>query len=120
MTRRENQETQDNIPTQPLPPPMQATPPSSIGKKTLFTPKPVDAQSVLKRLQSELMALMMSGDPGISAFPDGDNIFCWKGTTIGSKDTAYKDIEYKLSLSFTADYPFKPPRGEVCDHVLSS
>ncbi|KAK1316383.1 Ubiquitin-conjugating enzyme E2 20 [Acorus calamus] len=119
MTRRENQETQDNIPTQPSPPPMQATLPSSTGKKTLVTPKPVDAQSVLKRLQSELMALMMSGDPGISAFPDGDNIFCWKGTISGSKDTAYEELEYKLSLSFTADYPFKPPKVKfvtMCFH----
>ena len=29
----------------------------------------------------------MSGDKGFSAFPDGDNLFKWKGTIYGAKDT---------------------------------
>ncbi|KAE8667438.1 Ubiquitin-conjugating enzyme E2 C [Hibiscus syriacus] len=53
---------------------------------------------------------MMGGDPGISAFPEEDNIFCWKGTIKGSKDTVFEGKEYKLSLSFPNDYPFKPPK----------
>ncbi|CAL1409671.1 unnamed protein product [Linum trigynum] len=72
--------------------------------------KNVDTQSVLKRLQSELMALMMSGETGISAFPEEDNIFCWKGTITGSKDTVFEGTEYKLSLAFPNSYPFKPPK----------
>ncbi|KAI3821753.1 hypothetical protein L1987_09325 [Smallanthus sonchifolius] len=72
-------------------------------------PKTLDTQSVLKRLQSELMDLMMNGDSGISAFPEGDNIFCWKGTISRSKDTVFQGTEYKLSLLFPNDYPFKPP-----------
>lgn len=52
----------------------------------------------------------MSGDAGISAFPEEDNIFCWKGTIMGSKDTVFEGTEYKLSLSFPNDYPFKPPK----------
>ncbi|CAN1264009.1 Ubiquitin-conjugating enzyme E2 20 [Linum perenne] len=73
--------------------------------------KNADTQSVLKRLQSELMALMqMSGETGISAFPEEDNIFCWKGTIIGSKDTVFEGTEYKLSLAFPNNYPFKPPK----------
>ncbi|GLT53753.1 hypothetical protein SLA2020_270030 [Shorea laevis] len=81
--------------------------------------KNVDSQSVLKRLQSELMALMMSGESGISAFPEEDNIFCWKGTINGSKDTVFEGTEYKLSFSFPNDYPFKPPKVKfetVCFH----
>ncbi|TKY71048.1 Ubiquitin-conjugating enzyme E2 19 [Spatholobus suberectus] len=70
---------------------------------------PPAMQSVLRRLQSELMALMMSGDSGISGFPEEDNIFCWKGTIKGSKGTVFEGTEYKLSLSFPNDYPFKPP-----------
>ncbi|CAI9106237.1 OLC1v1005350C1 [Oldenlandia corymbosa var. corymbosa] len=80
------------------------------SKQPLQTAKSVDTQSVLKRLQSELMALMMSGEEGISAFPEEDNIFCWKGTITGSKDTVFEGTEYKLSLTFPADYPFKPPK----------
>ncbi|MED6179555.1 Ubiquitin-conjugating enzyme E2 20 [Stylosanthes scabra] len=80
------------------------------SKQSLSLAKTVDSQSVLRRLQSELMALMMSGDSGISAFPEEDNIFCWKGTITGSKDTVFEGTEYKLSLSFPNDYPFKPPK----------
>ncbi|ONK67514.1 uncharacterized protein A4U43_C05F830 [Asparagus officinalis] len=84
--------------------------PSPNAKQSLPVSKSSDGQSVLKRLQSELMSLMMCGDPGISAFPEGDNIFCWKGTITGSKATVYEGMIYKLSLSFPTDYPFKPPK----------
>ncbi|KAL8527472.1 hypothetical protein ACS0TY_005355 [Phlomoides rotata] len=80
------------------------------ANKTVPSAKSVDTQSVLKRLQSELMALMMGGDPGISAFPEEDNIFVWKGTICGSKETVFEGTEYKLCLSFPTDYPFKPPK----------
>jgi ubiquitin-conjugating enzyme E2 C len=52
----------------------------------------------------------MSGDSGISAFPEEDNIFLWKGTITGSKDTVFEGTDYKLSLSFPNDYPFKAPK----------
>ncbi|KAL1806011.1 hypothetical protein ACET3Z_029079 [Daucus carota] len=80
------------------------------SKQPLQSAKSIDTQSVLKRLQAELMSLMMGGDPGIYAFPEEDNIFCWKGTITESKDTMFEGTEYKLSLSFPTDYPFKPPK----------
>lgn len=61
----------------------------------------------------------MCGDPGISAFPDGDNIFSWKGTITGSQDTVFEGTVYKLSLAFNSDYPFKPPKvrfDTMCFH----
>ena len=33
------------------------------------------------------MALMMSAEAGLSAFPDGDNIFQWTGTITGGAGT---------------------------------
>jgi len=54
--------------------------------------------------------LQMGADPGISAFPEEDNIFCWKGTITGSKDTVFEGTEYRLSLTFSNDYPFKSPK----------
>ncbi|CAM8889224.1 unnamed protein product [Rhodiola kirilowii] len=90
------------------PAPTSTAPASS--KQAIPAAKSVDTQSVLKRLQSELMALMMSGEAGISAFPEEDNIFIWKGTISGIKDTVFEDTEYKLSLAFPTDYPFKPPK----------
>ncbi|XXG50504.1 hypothetical protein AAC387_Pa02g4503 [Persea americana] len=96
-----------------------ASPASTTTKQRLPMARSVDSQSVPKRLQSELMALMMCGDPGISAFPDGDNIFSWKGTITGSKDTVYEGMVYKLSLSVPTEYPFKPPKVKfdtMCFH----
>ena len=61
-------------------------------------------------------------NPGVSAFPEEDNIFCWKGAIKGSKETVFEGLikkkketvfegtEYRLSLSFSNDYPFKPPK----------
>jgi len=66
-------------------------------------------QQVSKRLQSELMSLMMSGDKGISAFPDGDNLLSWIGTVEGPEDSVYQGLKYKLRLEFPAGYPYQSP-----------
>lgn len=71
--------------------------------------QPIDSHAVTRRLQGELMSLMTSADAGISAFPDGDNIFNWIGTIEGSTGTVYEGLKFKLSLKFPRDYPFKSP-----------
>ncbi|KAL6065645.1 Ubiquitin-conjugating enzyme E2 C [Balamuthia mandrillaris] len=65
--------------------------------------------SVTKRLQSELMSLMMKPTAGISAFPDQGNFMNWIGTITGAEGTVYEGLTYKLSLSFPADYPYSAP-----------
>jgi len=65
--------------------------------------------SVAKRLQSELMSLMMSGTADVTAFPDGDNLFKWTGTIKGATATAYEGLTFRLSIEFPANYPHKPP-----------
>ncbi|XP_025240017.1 ubiquitin-conjugating enzyme E2 C-like isoform X2 [Theropithecus gelada] len=62
-----------------------------------------------KRLQQELMTLMRSGDEGISAFPESDNLFKWVGTIHGVAGTVYEDLRYKLSLEFPGGYPYNAP-----------
>uniref|UniRef100_A0A8C5XMM7 Ubiquitin-conjugating enzyme E2 C n=1 Tax=Microcebus murinus TaxID=30608 RepID=A0A8C5XMM7_MICMU len=62
-----------------------------------------------KKLQQELMTLMMSGDKGISAFPESDNLFEWVGTIHGAAGTVYEDLGYKLSLEFPRGYPYNAP-----------
>jgi ubiquitin-conjugating enzyme E2 C len=70
----------------------------------------VKGVNVTKRLQQELMTIMMGGDnSGCTAFPDGDNLYKWLGTIAGSAGTAYEGLEYKLSIEFPMDYPYKPP-----------
>nr|CAG4643513.1 EOG090X0DZY [Ilyocryptus agilis] len=67
-------------------------------------------QSTSKRLQQELLSLMMCGDKGISAFPSGDNFFNWIGTIHGPKGTVFEGMVYKLSLVFCQGYPFTAPK----------
>ncbi|KAL4964985.1 putative ubiquitin conjugating enzyme (UbcK) [Aspergillus stella-maris] len=69
-----------------------------------------DTQGVTKRLQSELMQLMMSPSPGISAFPDADgNLMSWIATITGPSETPYEGLTFKLSFSFPNNYPYSPP-----------
>jgi ubiquitin-conjugating enzyme E2 C len=73
---------------------------------------------VTKRLQSELMKLMMSGNKACTAFPDGDNLFSWSGKIEGAEGTVYEKLTYKLSLKFPAEYPFAAPTiVSVISHV---
>merc|ERR1711944_397138 len=65
--------------------------------------------SVSKRLQKELMTLMMASEKGISAFPEGDNLFRWKGTIVGPDGTAYENLTYKLIFEFPSSYPYTAP-----------
>ncbi|KAJ1775637.1 Ubiquitin-conjugating enzyme E2 11 [Coemansia sp. RSA 2523] len=91
------------------------------------------SSAVIKRLQSELMALMMAKPDGISAFPQPDNMLHWVGTITGADDTAYAGLHYKLTLKFPTDYPFTAPtisfdtpcwhpnvddRGNICLDIL--
>lgn len=61
-------------------------------------------------LQTELMQLMMSPSPGISAFPNADgNLLNWTGTISGPNETPYEKLTFKLSFSFPSNYPYSPP-----------
>ena len=106
MTRGENNEAHGsgNVPAAP------AGSAAGGGKQAVASARGAEGQSVVRRLQSELMALMMGGDPGVSAFPEGDNIFHWVGTIAGSAATAYEGTSYHLTLAFPSDYPYKPPK----------
>lgn len=61
-------------------------------------------------LQSELMQLMLSPSPGISAFPNADgNLLSWTATIDGPADTPYENLVFKLSFAFPNNYPYAPP-----------
>jgi len=65
--------------------------------------------NVTKRLQSELMGLMMSGTKDLTAFPDGDNLFKWSASIKGAVGTVYDGLCYKLKIEFSSEYPYKAP-----------
>ncbi|XP_071615702.1 ubiquitin-conjugating enzyme E2 C [Heliangelus exortis] len=83
--------------------------PSVAARKAAEAGSTAARGSVGKRLQQELMALMMSGDKGISAFPESDNLFKWIGTIDGAAGTAYEELRYRLSLEFPPGYPYTAP-----------
>ncbi|KAL1882100.1 hypothetical protein VTK73DRAFT_2191 [Phialemonium thermophilum] len=63
-----------------------------------------------KRLQTELMQLMTSPAPGVSAFPSADgNLLAWGATIQGPDDTPYSGLTFKLSFEFPSNYPYAPP-----------
>lgn len=51
----------------------------SLTTQNIYSPRAkdanVDRSGAIKRLQKELMELMMCNDKSISAFPDGENLF---------------------------------------------
>ncbi|KAF8589961.1 ubiquitin-conjugating enzyme E2 [Ramaria rubella] len=66
--------------------------------------------SVTKRLGNELMTLMMSSSPGISAFPKSDaNLFEWVGTIEGPTGTYYHNLTFKILIAFPPNYPYVAP-----------
>jgi len=67
------------------------------------------AGSVTKRLQTELMQLMMSANKDLTAFPEGDNLFKWTASIKGVVDTPYEGLTFKLNIEFPPNYPFKAP-----------
>ena len=110
---------------------------------------PKDGHSVTKRLQQDLMTLVvrsllissilmhvssvsrmksvlaflyffqqMSGDPSVSAFPDGDNLFRWVATIVGGNGTVYEGQSYRLSLVFPSRYPYNPPTVKFITHCF--
>ncbi|KAG5661142.1 hypothetical protein HG530_011188 [Fusarium avenaceum] len=72
--------------------------------------KGTDSQSTTKRLQTELMQLMTSPAPGVSAFPSADgNLLSWTATIEGPDDTPYAGLTFKLSFAFPSNYPYAAP-----------
>ncbi|KAH6918766.1 ubiquitin-conjugating enzyme E2 [Coprinopsis sp. MPI-PUGE-AT-0042] len=87
-----------------------AIPAASSQKSTAPAAGPSSAGSVTKRLSSELMTLMMSSSPGISAFPKNDgNLFEWVGTIEGPSETIYAGLSFKINILFPSNYPYVSP-----------
>jgi ubiquitin-conjugating enzyme E2 C len=52
----------------------------------------------------------MSGDSGISAFPEeGDSLLSWSATITGPTGTVYEGLSYRLSIKFGTNYPYSAP-----------
>lgn len=62
-----------------------------------------------KRLTKEYKMMVENPPPFIIARPNEDNILEWHYVIEGPPDTPYKGGQYHGTLTFPADYPYKPP-----------
>jgi ubiquitin-conjugating enzyme E2 D/E len=65
---------------------------------------------LIKRLNQEIKDLEETPVPNCSAGPIETDITKWVGTIFGPEGTPYYNGIFYLSITFSNEYPFKPPK----------
>ena len=72
---------------------------------------------LIKRLTKELNNINKEPIEGFT-LDDSSNIMIWKGTLDGPKDTPYENGKFKIQITFTAEYPIKPPNVKFLQYIF--
>ena len=72
----------------------------------------------MRRLQKELEEIKTDPPSNCSAGPINDNIYEWEATIIGPSDSPYSGGIFKLTMLFTPDFPFKPPKVKFITKII--
>uniref|UniRef100_A0A8C4QIF8 E2 ubiquitin-conjugating enzyme n=1 Tax=Eptatretus burgeri TaxID=7764 RepID=A0A8C4QIF8_EPTBU len=62
------------------------------------------------KIQKELAEITLDPPPNCSAGPKGDNMYEWRSTILGPPGSVYEGGVFFLDITFTPEYPFKPPK----------
>jgi len=79
----------------------------------------MQSSPALIRLMSDYRAMVEDPPEGASAAPmNEDNLFEWDATIFGPEECIWEGAIFKLKLTFTSDYPSKPPKVRFISTVF--
>uniref|UniRef100_A0A2K5MT97 E2 ubiquitin-conjugating enzyme n=1 Tax=Cercocebus atys TaxID=9531 RepID=A0A2K5MT97_CERAT len=80
-------------------------PPSRRKNTKLSSKTTAKLSTSAKRIQKELAQITLDPSPNCR-----DNIYEWRSTILGPPGSVYEGGVFFLDITFSSDYPFKPPK----------